>query len=168
MSGGHSEGHRQMGHLQSLGLYTKVFIGLLILTIITVAVSLWDFGFFNDILAVGIATGKASLVILFFMHGRYEGKITWAFIYYPIILLLILLSALYLDYGNRDNADRIIEQPVIAQPVHHDGEGDHGAAPAGDHGDSGQSGAAHGDAGSQTPAENQGDAGGQSGDSGQH
>ncbi len=172
MSGGTSEGSHKMGHTQSLKTYTLVFGGLLILTIITVWVSQYDFGFFNDIIAMTIAVGKASLVILFFMHGRYEGSITWAFIYYPVLLLLILLGALYLDYGNRYDRDRVIQEPIIAQPIHHDKDGGHGESGAhgaagdhdgdADHGDAaGDNDAGHGDA-----SGDQGDGSGDNGDQG--
>jgi cytochrome c oxidase subunit 4 len=47
---------------------------LLTLTAITVAASRLDLGGFNVVLALAIACFKASLVALFFMHLRYEGR----------------------------------------------------------------------------------------------
>jgi len=95
-------GHdRKMGHVQSPKVYFFVLLGLFALTVVTVLASLPDLGIFNDVVAVGIAACKASLVVMFFMHGRFEGKITWAFIWYPLVLLGLLLGGLFLDYGNR-------------------------------------------------------------------
>ena len=64
-----------------LSLYLKVFVALLILTVITVAVSQFDFGEYNLIVAMIIAAIKATLVALYFMHLRYDNKI------YMIIIL---------------------------------------------------------------------------------
>ena len=111
---------RKMGHVQPFGTYVKVFASLLFLTVVTVWVARFDFGIMNNMVAVGVATIKASLVTLFFMHGKYEGKITWAFVYYPVLLLILLLGALFLDYGYRDDEKRHIQEPVIAQEQHHD------------------------------------------------
>ena len=47
---------------------------LLALTALTVAASRADFGQLNAAIAIGIAVLKATLVALFFMHLRYEGK----------------------------------------------------------------------------------------------
>jgi cytochrome c oxidase subunit 4 len=45
-----------------------VFVALTVLTIITVAQSNFNFGSFDILIVMGIATIKASLVIYFFMH----------------------------------------------------------------------------------------------------
>lgn len=49
-------------------VYVKVWIGLLILTVTTIVTSYYNFGAFNILIAMAIATVKASLVVLFFMH----------------------------------------------------------------------------------------------------
>jgi cytochrome c oxidase subunit IV len=48
---------------------------LLVLTIVTVAVSYVDLGFFNVPVALTIACLKVTFVLLFFMHFKYEGPI---------------------------------------------------------------------------------------------
>ena len=48
------------------------FAGLIVLTAITVAVSYFDLGPFNLIVAMSIATIKAALVAMWFMHLRYD------------------------------------------------------------------------------------------------
>lgn len=118
---------RKMGHVQSLKTYVVVFVSLLALTIITYAAAEVDMGneLINNVIAVAIAAAKATLVTLFFMHGKYEGRITWAFIYFPVLLLSLLLGALFLDYGNRDWEERHIKDPIIAVEQHH-GEAGHG------------------------------------------
>ncbi len=93
----------KMGHIQDFSIYIKVLLALIGLTFATVLVSLVDFGIFNTLVALLVAFIKASLVVLYFMHGKYEDRVTWAFVYYPIFLLMTLIGALFLDYGFRDH-----------------------------------------------------------------
>ena len=124
----------KMGHVQDFRIYLNVLLGLMGLTVATVLVSLVDFGIFNTLVALFVACIKASLVILFFMHGKYESKVTWAFVWYPIFLLATLVGALFLDYGFRapDSRAVIPASYDVQHPGEH-GEGTHeGAA---DHAD---------------------------------
>ena len=133
-------GHdRKLGHVQSMGTYGGIFAALVCLTIITVGVAV-KVRFDNELINLGIAmliaTMKASLVVLWFMHGKYEGKVTWAFIGYPLIILALLLGGVFLDYTNRGDQTQFTVPATIAQPVDHSGDhGDgHGAAGHGDDG----------------------------------
>lgn len=132
---------RKMGHVQDLKVYVGVLLALFVLTVVTVLAAGVDFGIFNNVIAVGIAAVKATLVILFFMHGKYEKQETWAFIYYPIILLGILLAGLFLDYGagaSRTNKDNYLVKPesIVHSTSHGDeshGDDSHGDASGDDH-----------------------------------
>jgi cytochrome c oxidase subunit 4 len=44
------------------------------------------------VVALGIASIKASLVALYFMHLKYEDKLTWTFAVYPLFLLALLIG----------------------------------------------------------------------------
>ncbi len=79
-------------HVTGSGTYVAVWVALIILTIITVVASYVHFGTFNLVIALGIASLKASLVALYFMHLKFEEKITWVFFLYPLALLAILIS----------------------------------------------------------------------------
>ena len=57
-------------HIMSSKFYYTIWITLLCLTVITGAVSFVDLGPFNTIVALVIATFKALLVVLFFMHVK--------------------------------------------------------------------------------------------------
>ncbi len=88
------------GHISPTMTYVYVGIALLVLTIITVAVSYIDFGsmLINIIIALIIATIKALLVLLYFMHLKYENKLIWSFgIYYPLFLFILLLGLVSID-----------------------------------------------------------------------
>jgi cytochrome c oxidase subunit IV len=53
-------------------VYAGVLAALLVLTVITVTAAGIDFGAYNTVIALIIATIKASLVALFFMHLRHD------------------------------------------------------------------------------------------------
>jgi cytochrome c oxidase subunit 4 len=60
------------GHVVPLGLLFAVLAALLALTFATVAVTWLDLGRLNLGIALGIAVVKASLVLLYFMHLRWD------------------------------------------------------------------------------------------------
>ena len=79
----------------SLRTGIAVFAVLLLLTVITVLVSYVDLGAGNIVVALLIASAKASLVALFFMHLKGESRLVWGFALFPIVFLaLILLGTL--------------------------------------------------------------------------
>lgn len=59
-------------HVSSFGFLVAIFLTLIVLTVVTVGASYFDFGSANTLIAVLIATVKATLVALFFMHLRYD------------------------------------------------------------------------------------------------
>jgi cytochrome c oxidase subunit IV len=63
---------RPLAHVVDVRVLLGVFAALMVLTVITVAVSYLDLGEFNLIVAMCVATVKATLVALWFMHLRYE------------------------------------------------------------------------------------------------
>jgi len=89
-------------HIMSSKLYYTIWIALLGLTVITAAVSFVDLGPFNTIVALVIATIKALLVVLFFMHVKYTSeKLTKIVIVSAIFWLFLLLALSMADYATR-------------------------------------------------------------------
>jgi cytochrome c oxidase subunit 4 len=72
-----------------------------VLTVVTVAVTGYDFGPFNLIVALGVAIAKASLVVLYFMHARYSPKLTGVVIASGIAFFVILVFLTLTDYLSR-------------------------------------------------------------------
>lgn len=74
---GHAPGELDMGHhhISSPAMFLSVLLALLFLTFITVVVAQFDFGSANMLIAMGIASVKATLVIAFFMHLKYDTAI---------------------------------------------------------------------------------------------
>jgi cytochrome c oxidase subunit 4 len=89
-------------HIMSSKFYYTIWIALLCLTGITVAASRIDLGPFNAIVALVIATVKALLVVLFFMHVKYTSeKLTKIVIVSAIFWLFLLLALSMADYATR-------------------------------------------------------------------
>lgn len=75
--------------------YFGVYAALVALTVVTVLVSYVHLGVMNVVVALLIASAKASLVALFFMHLKWESRLVWAFALVPIFFLtLIILGTL--------------------------------------------------------------------------
>ena len=82
--------------------YYVIWILLLILTGVTAWVATIDLGPLNTLVALVIATSKALIVTLFFMHVKYTSeKLTKVVIVSAIFWLIILLSLSMVDYGTR-------------------------------------------------------------------
>ena len=86
-----------LGHIVPKKIFLKIFIALLVLTFITVFVTRFDFGEFNTVVAMVVASIKAFLVAMFFMHLKYENKILWVYAAFPLILLSILIGGVFMD-----------------------------------------------------------------------
>ena len=89
-------------HISSIKLYVTIWVALMVGTILTVVAAQIDLGVFNPIVALAIATTKAVLVVLFFMHVKYaHEKLTKMVIVTAIFFFLILLSLTMADYTTR-------------------------------------------------------------------
>jgi cytochrome c oxidase subunit 4 len=88
-------------HVAPLSLYYKVFLALIVGTILTVVVASLDLGALNNVVMLTIACGKALLVILFFMHVWWNARLTWVFAASGFFWLLILFVITMSDYMSR-------------------------------------------------------------------
>jgi cytochrome c oxidase subunit 4 len=78
--------------------YLAVFGTLFVLTIVTVAVSYLHLPHVPAVaVALTIAAFKATLVALFFMHLKFEGKLIYLIVTVPLILCVLLTCALIPD-----------------------------------------------------------------------
>ena len=82
-------------------LYFAVLLALLFLTGVTVGASYFDFGPANIIIAVMIATTKATLVGLFFMHLLHDKPLNAMILIGAFGFLGLLLTFSLLDIDNR-------------------------------------------------------------------
>ena len=85
------------GHGTGYGIYVAVWGGLLVLTGATVGVSYIDLGLLNVVVALLVASAKASLVALFFMHLKSENRLVWTFALVPIFFLVLIVGGTLSD-----------------------------------------------------------------------
>ena len=89
------------GHVSSLKVYVGIFLTLMVLTAVTIAVAYVNLGQMNKVVALGIASFKATLVVLYFMHVKYASRLTKLIVVAGLFFLAILLSLTMSDYGSR-------------------------------------------------------------------
>jgi cytochrome c oxidase subunit IV len=90
-------------HIVSPKVYILIFLCLMAGTTITVAAAFRNYGKFNIVIALAIATIKATLVVLYFMHARYSPKRTQLVIVCAVFWLAILLALTLSDYDMRSH-----------------------------------------------------------------
>lgn len=93
-------------HVSHIKTYWVVWVALMILMIITVVLSRVSMpGPLNTLVALGIAAVKATLVLLFFMHLKYESYKLSAVVFGAGLFWLLILFGLSLtDYLTRTTA----------------------------------------------------------------
>jgi cytochrome c oxidase subunit IV len=94
-------------HIVSSKLYWLIWFILIVGTVVTALVARVDLGTYhgidaNTVVALFIATCKASVVVLIFMHVKYTNeKMTKAILLSAIFWLLLLLVLSLIDYSSR-------------------------------------------------------------------
>ena len=81
--------------------YCIVYVTLLVGTAITVLAAYHDMGAFNPVVALFIACFKACIVILFFMHAKYQSRLIKMTIGSGFFLFLVLITMTMTDYISR-------------------------------------------------------------------
>jgi cytochrome c oxidase subunit 4 len=81
--------------------YLYVFATLLFFTGVTVWAAYVPFGIFNPVIALGIASFKATIVILFFMHAAYQSRLIKMTIGAGFFMFLVLITMTMSDYVSR-------------------------------------------------------------------
>jgi cytochrome c oxidase subunit 4 len=120
----------QAEHVLPLWLYLTVGVSLIALTGLTVTISFIHFGGWNLVVALGIAAFKASLVLLFFMHLKYDNKL-----YLVVFMVAILFLSIFIIFTMFDTMERDQIYQIKAQPIRQEAEMyDSLAARAAEHG----------------------------------
>ncbi len=82
-------------------VYLLVFAALLCLTLITVDVAFYNLGLLNLYVALFIATTKATIIVLYFMHVKFSPRLIWIFAIAGLFWLIILFTLTFGDYLTR-------------------------------------------------------------------
>src|SRR4051812_40842977 len=88
-------------HVDSAKSYVFVFLGLIVLTVLTTAVAFVDLGAFSVVAALGIACCKMLLVALFFMHVRHSSQLTKLVLAGALLWLGIMIFFTLADFHTR-------------------------------------------------------------------
>lgn len=129
-----------LGHIVSIPVYNRVYLTLVGLTVLTVTTAAVDFGPLSLIVALGIATFKAGIVTLFFMHLNYENKIFWGIVIYPLFIFLLILLGTLGDEQVKEYPGPMFAKPHVHyefKDAHHGGDDLSSGEPGSEHGDSG-------------------------------
>lgn len=109
--------HTEHTHEHGSAVYTRTLIALLLLTGLTIAVSYIDFGAGNVVMALLIATIKASLVALFFMHLKSDKPVNAIIACAGFLFLGIFLMFCVIDFSSRENLQPVNAAPLIQAPA---------------------------------------------------
>ena len=89
-------------HIVPVRTYISIWLALLVLTGLTAGVAFVNLGPFNTVVALVIATLKALLVVLIFMHVKYASdRLTKVVLVSALFWLLLLLGLSLADYTTR-------------------------------------------------------------------
>jgi len=106
-------------HIVSVRIYFVIFLVLMVGTALTVWAGFQDFpGKLNVIIALTIASVKATLVILYFMHLRYSARLVWVIFISALFWLALMFALTFSDYWTREwlNPATTV-RPAQASPV---------------------------------------------------
>ncbi len=84
-----------------IGLYVAVWAALVALTGLTVGAAALDLKHVSTLTAVAIAVVKASLVLLYFMHLRYEKPLFRYMILAVLLTFGVFFGLMFFDYAYR-------------------------------------------------------------------
>jgi len=90
-------------HIVPVRVYLTVFMILMAGTILTVIAAQIEFrGPLNAVVALTIATFKATAVVLYFMHVRYSPRLVLLVIGSALFWLVIMFALTFSDYSTRN------------------------------------------------------------------
>ena len=112
--------HEVSSHVLPLYIYLIVGCGLLVFTLVTVAVSFINLGGWNVVVAIFIASIKAILVALFFMHLLYDNKFYALIFSFAVLFLAVLIVFTLFDTLNRGDIYDFRAVPIKEDAVIYD------------------------------------------------
>lgn len=89
------------GHILTYKKLLGVLSILFLLTVVTISASRFDLGWLNIWIALLIASTKSSLVLLYFMHLKYENKVFIATFLMTIFFVAVFIGFMFLDVAFR-------------------------------------------------------------------
>jgi cytochrome c oxidase subunit IV len=89
-------------HVVPTGMYAAIWLALLVLLAATIAVAKFRLlARFSVLGSLGIASLKAGLVLAFFMHLKYEGRLIKGMLGLVLLALTVLIGMTFVDVWYR-------------------------------------------------------------------
>ncbi|MBK7029263.1 MAG: cytochrome C oxidase subunit IV family protein [Bacteroidales bacterium] len=85
-------------HISSYGSHLMVLLILILLTILTVTITSVQLGAFNTTAAMIIASTKAAIVLLYFMHLKFDDKIFRFMVTLVLAIYAVVIVITFFDY----------------------------------------------------------------------
>ncbi len=117
---GHGHGDGEFAHPAPLSMLFGVFFALVLLTLLTVYQSTFDLGDLEVWLSLTIATVKAALVILFFMHMLWDKPFNAILFISTLIFVALFLGFTLLDanaYKDKIEVRDTLKESLPPEPV---------------------------------------------------
>lgn len=114
----HHDAHHS--HAMPLSILIPTFVALIVLTVVTVTASKLSLGAAEIWVAMGIATVKAALVALYFMHLRYDKPFNAMLILFSLVFAAIFVGLSLIDsqaYQPEIGAYDLLNPPADAAPA---------------------------------------------------
>jgi cytochrome c oxidase subunit IV len=108
----HAHTSHATGHVSPVSLYITIFLALMVLTAGTVGAAFINLGSFNFPVAMVIAVFKASLVVWFFMHVKYQSHLTKLTVATGLFFLAVLLGMMLIDYTSKSLIPALVQPPT--------------------------------------------------------
>ncbi|HRU68740.1 MAG TPA: cytochrome C oxidase subunit IV family protein [Bacteroidia bacterium] len=93
--------NHEKNHIVPFSLHLWVWVGLLVLTLLTVSSVLVDLKNFVVFAALLIATLKASIVAIYFMHLKFDKKILSMMLGLVMLVFIAFIVLTFVDYSFR-------------------------------------------------------------------
>jgi cytochrome c oxidase subunit 4 len=88
-------------HIASIQTNVVVFIALMVLLFVTVGAAYMPLGRFHFATAMAVATAKAILIVMYFMHVKYSHRLTATICAASFLWLGIMIALILTDYVTR-------------------------------------------------------------------
>jgi cytochrome c oxidase subunit 4 len=92
---------KDKGHLVATRTFVFVWITLLCLTGLTIEAAHLRMGEWSMVANIAIASAKASLVLWFFMHLKYEKRLFKLLLFIPIMTVSVIIGLTFFDIWYR-------------------------------------------------------------------
>lgn len=98
----HHDNRDDHHHIVTPATYVKAILVLMVLLIVTVLAANVEMGILNVPIALAIATAKAVVIMMYFMHLKFSSKLVWIFATVAFVFVGILFALTLSDYFTRD------------------------------------------------------------------